>query len=134
MRLPEEPEVPAFINVTSLIDVTFSILAFFVISSLFLSQNLGLSVNLPKASSAKSQTSQRLFLSIKQDGTIALDGEKVSLEDLAEKLKQKQGKDKELVISLQADEAVSYGRVVAVIDVLRQTGGVKMALATKKVQ
>lgn len=134
MRLPEEPEIPPFINVTSLIDVTFSILAFFVISSLFLSQNLGLSVNLPKANSAKSQTSLRIFLSIQKDGTMALDGEKVSYENLSTKLKEKQSKvkDKELVVSLQADEAVDYGKVIKAIDILRQTEGVKMALATKK--
>lgn len=134
MRLPEEPEIPPFINVTSLIDVTFSILAFFVISSLFLSQNLGLSVNLPKASSARSQIAQRIFLSIQKDGQIALDGEKISYEKLRDRLKQKQAKakNKELVVSLQADEAVDYGRVVEVIDILRQTDGIKMALATKK--
>ncbi len=132
MRLPEEPEITPFINVTSLIDVTFSILAFFIISSLFLSQNLGLSVNLPKATSAKAQISQRLFLTIQKDGTIALDGEKIVLNQLKGKLLGKQEINKELIVFLQGDEGVEYGRVVQVIDILRQVEGVKLSLATQK--
>ncbi len=132
MRLPEEPEIAPFINVTSLIDVTFSILAFFIISSLFLSQNLGLSVNLPKATSAKPQISQKLFLTIQKDGTIALDGKKILLNQLKGKLSDKQKSNKELIVSLQGDEGVEYGRIVQVIDILRQVEGVKLSLATKK--
>jgi biopolymer transport protein ExbD len=132
MRLPEEPEITPFINVTSLIDVTFSILAFFIISSLFLSQNLGLSVNLPKANSGKPQISQRIFLTIQKDGTIALDGEKILLNQLKGKLLSKQEINKELIVSLQGDEGVEYGKVVQVIDILRQVEGVKLSLATQK--
>lgn len=134
MRLPEEPEITPFINVTSLIDVTFSILAFFIISSLFLSQNFGLSVNLPRASTAKSQSSQRVFLSIQKDGTIALDGKPIDYTDLSNQLQQRKmkEKDQELVVSLQADKAVNYGKVIQVIDILRQIEGVKMTLATER--
>ncbi|MCS6959826.1 MAG: biopolymer transporter ExbD [Pseudanabaenaceae cyanobacterium SKYGB_i_bin29] len=134
MRLPEEPEQPAIINVTSLIDVTFAILAFLVIYSLFLSPNLGISLNLPQARTARTQTSQRLLLSILQDGKIMLEDREVKLDRLAAVLQQKKGQNPELLVYLQADEAIDYGQVVSVIDVLREVEGVKMALATKKKQ
>lgn len=132
MRLPEEPELPPVINVTSLIDVTFAILAFLVIYSLFLSPNLGISLNLPQARSARTQTSQRLLLSILKDGRIMLEDKEVKLDRLATALRQRQRENSELLVYLQADEGINYGQVVSVIDVLREVEGVRMALATRK--
>jgi biopolymer transport protein ExbD len=136
MRLPEEPDVPVFINITSLIDVTFSILAFFILSTLFLAQNLGLSVNLPKANNAKALKSIKVALTVGKAGNLAINKKEVSLEEIAPKLKEfvskSQGND--VVVSLEADEATPYGNVVTVMDKLRGIDGIKMAIRTQKIK
>jgi biopolymer transport protein ExbD len=136
MRLPEEPDTPVFINITSLIDVTFSILAFFILSTLFLAQNLGLSVNLPKANNAKALKSIKVALTIDKAGKIALNKKAIALEEIPPKLKEfvskSQGND--VVVSLEADEDTRHGNVVTVIDKLRGIDGIKMAIRTQKIK
>jgi biopolymer transport protein ExbD len=136
MRLPEEPDTPVFINITSLIDVTFSILAFFILSTLFLAQNLGLSVNLPKANNAKALKSIKVALTVDKAGKVALNKKAIGVEEIAPKIKEfvikSQGND--VVVSLEADEDTRHGNVVAVIDKLRGIDGIKMAIRTQKVK
>ncbi|NJM27415.1 MAG: biopolymer transporter ExbD [Pseudanabaena sp. RU_4_16] len=136
MRLPEEPDTPVFINITSLIDVTFSILAFFILSTLFLAQNLGLSVNLPKANNAKALKSIKVALTVDKAGKVALNKNAIAVEEIAPKIKEfvskSQGND--VVVSLEADEDTRHGNVVAVMDKLRGIDGIKMAIRTRKLQ
>jgi biopolymer transport protein ExbD len=136
MRLPEEPDTPIFINITSLIDVTFSILAFFILSTLFLAQNLGLSVNLPKTNNAKALKSIKVALTIDKAGKTALNKKAIALEEIPLKLKEfvskSQGND--VVVSLEADEDTRHGNVVTVMDKLRGIDGIKMAIRTRKPQ
>jgi biopolymer transport protein ExbD len=136
MRLPEEPDAPVFINITSLIDVTFSILAFFILSTLFLAQNLGLSVNLPKANNAKALKSIKVALTVDKAGKVALNKKAIAVEEIAPKLKEfvskSQGND--VVVSLEADEDTRHGNVVTVMDKLRGIDGIKMAIRTRKIQ
>jgi biopolymer transport protein ExbD len=134
MRLPEEPDIPVFINITSLIDVTFSILAFFILSTLFLAQNLGLSVNLPKANNAKALNSIKVAITVDKSGKVALNKKAIALEEIAPKIKEfvskSQGND--VVVSLEADEDTRHGNVVTVMDKLRGIDGIKMAIRTQK--
>ena len=64
MRLPDEPDLPAQINIVPMIDVIFAILTFFIVATLFLNKSEGLPVNLPKASTAKPQLSTKVTVSI----------------------------------------------------------------------
>ncbi|MGQ9866192.1 MAG: ExbD/TolR family protein [Pseudanabaenaceae cyanobacterium] len=130
MRLPEEPEVPPNINVTSLIDVTFSILAYFLFSTLFLTQNLGLPVNLPKAQTGKPQPKLHYTVTVNAQGEIFLNQEAIALENLARQINRQRG-TQEAVVLLQVDREAKHGRAIAVLDRLRQIDGVRPALAVQ---
>lgn len=132
MRLPDEPDLPLQINVTSLIDVVFCILTFFIVSSLSLTRSEGLPVNLPQASTAQPQKVSQINVSITTDGTIALDRQLIDLEQLESALRQKIEPNTESLVVLNADKAVDHGRVVAVMDRLRRVKGAKLAIATLK--
>lgn len=41
MRLQDEPDIPAQINIVPMIDVIFAILTFFIMSTLFLTRSEG---------------------------------------------------------------------------------------------
>ena len=132
MRLPDESEKSMGINITPMIDVIFSILAYFIVSSLSLTRSEGLPVNLPQASTAKVQKTEQINVSILPDGAIALNRQPIALEKLESEVKGKIAPNTESLVILNADKAVDHGRVVEVMDKLRQVKGAKLAIATSK--
>lgn len=132
MRLPDDSETPFQINIVPMIDVIFSILAFFIVSTLYLTRSEGLPVNLPTATTAETQLSAPINVTIEADGKIALNRQPIRLEQLTSRVRQFMGTNSEAFVIINADENVPHGRVVSVMDNLRQVRGVKLAIATQK--
>ncbi|MTJ10629.1 MULTISPECIES: biopolymer transporter ExbD [unclassified Anabaena] len=132
MRLQDEPEIPAQINIVPMIDVIFAILTFFIMSTLYLTRSEGLPVNLPQAATGKSDRPAQVTLTINNTGKIFLNKEAVSLEQLAAEVREKVEPSQPLMVILNADEGVNHGQVVAVMDKVRQVEGVKLGIATRK--
>ncbi|NJL87508.1 MAG: biopolymer transporter ExbD [Leptolyngbyaceae cyanobacterium SM1_1_3] len=130
--LPEEPEEDFELNIVPMIDVIFAILTFFIISSLFLTRSESLPVNLPKATSAELQERTRITVSVDESGEITLNREAIALESLQADVRDLMGEIQESVIVINADEAVSHGRVVAVMDELREIEGATLGIATER--
>ncbi|MEM9927198.1 MAG: biopolymer transporter ExbD [Cyanobacteria bacterium P01_D01_bin.50] len=133
MKLPEEPDIPAQINIVPMIDVIFAILTFFIMSSLFLTKLEGLPVNLPKASSGQQQqATEPIAVTIDELGTISLNRQSITLDNLETKITNLVGANQERLVIVNADEKVNHGKVVAVMDRLRAIPGVRLAIATQK--
>ncbi|AFZ58702.1 biopolymer transporter ExbD [Anabaena cylindrica FACHB-243] len=133
MRLPDEPDLPAQINIVPMIDVIFAILTFFIMSTLFLTRSEGLPVNLPKAATAKSQSAAvPITVTVDQGGKISLNRQEVTLNSLAENVRELMGANTEVVVIINADQNATHGQVVGVMDRLRQVQGAKLAIATQK--
>lgn len=133
MRLPEEPELPLQINIVPLIDVMFALLTFFIISSLYLTRSAGLPVNLPKATTSQSQLqSTQVTVTLDKQGNLALNRQPVHLEDLETQVRTLVGDREQVLVVLNADEQVSHGQVISVMDRLRRVAGVKLAIGTTK--
>ena len=116
----------------ALIDVLFAILTFFIITSLTLTRNEGLPVDLPTASTGKSQVQTKLVVSIDHQGSIALNRQPVKEIDLVVKIQAFIDRDGQTLVIINADAHVEHGRVVAVMDRVRQIPGVKLAIATQR--
>ena len=117
MKLPEEPDIPAQINIVPMIDVIFAILAFFIMSSLFLTKLEGLPVNLPKASSAQQQqATEPIAVTIDELGTISLNRQPITLDNLETKITNLVGANQQRLVIVNADEKVNHGKVVAVME------------------
>jgi biopolymer transport protein ExbD len=132
MHLPDEPELPTQINIGPMIDVIFAILTFFIMSSLFLSRSEGLPVNLPKASTAKVQQRSKVVVSVKPDGAISLNKKSIQLPQLETALRSLINPQEELVVIVNADEKVDHGKVIGVMDRVRNVKGAKLAIATRR--
>lgn len=134
MRLPNEPEPPFQINIVPMIDVIFAILTFFIMSTLFLTRSEGLPVNLPQASSAEAQANNQLVVTIDRSGNLALNQEAVQIDGLVAAVQARTLTGQQPVVVINADEAVSHGKVIQVMDRLRSIPGVRMAIATRRPQ
>lgn len=132
MRLPDEVEKSGEINIVPMIDVIFSILAFFIISSLYLTRSEGLPVNLPSASTAKSQPSTKITVTIQPDGKLALNRKPIELDSLEQEVRSLVETNSEPLVIVNADESVDHGRVVGVMDRLRRVKGAKLAIAAQR--
>lgn len=133
MRLPDEADVPAQINIVPMIDVIFAILTFFVMSTLFLTRSEGLPVNLPQAQTAKKSTRPaQVTLTVDKAGKVFLNKQAISLEALEAGVQKKVKPQQQLMVILNADEGVNHGRIVAVMDRVRRVKGARLAIATRK--
>lgn len=133
MRLPSEPDPPPQINIVPMIDVIFAILTFFIMSSLFLTRSEGLPVNLPGAATSEAQSRTQLVVSIDAQGGLSLDREPMDLETLGQRVQTAiASSPNPPVVVINADQAVSHGAVVTVMDRLRQIPGARLAIATQR--
>jgi biopolymer transport protein ExbD len=131
MHLPEEPESPLGINIVPMIDVVFAVLAFFILSSLYLTRSEGLPVTLPGAQTADGPSQPQVVLTIDQQGALFLGDRSIAEDQLLDAIQSLQPATEGGLVVIRADEAVSHGRVVAVMDRLRTLEGVQLAIATQ---
>ncbi|MBW4470305.1 MAG: biopolymer transporter ExbD [Stenomitos rutilans HA7619-LM2] len=132
MRLPEEPDNPSQINIVPMIDVIFALLTFFIMSTLYLTRSAGLPVNLPKAVTAQTQSQSQIVVTINQSGQLLLNRQPAQLGDLQTRIRAIKGNTPSALVVINADERVSHGKVIAVMDQLRLIPGVKLAIAAQR--
>jgi len=110
------------IEMLPLIDVVFLLLVFFIYAMLSMAVHRGLPVVLPDSSTAKIDKKLVLSVSIKSDGTIYIDKHLVTLEDLAETLKDRAGHETNPGVLLFADRNISYQKLFKVLDHIQTAG------------
>jgi biopolymer transport protein ExbD len=118
------------INITSLIDVMFLLLIFFMVSSTFRDQP-AIELTLPRSSVAEDVAVAPTVVYLTRDGRIYLDSEVVGREQLRQNLRRLQAATGEDRIVLRADEHAEHGAVVALIDLIKESGYRRVSLAAR---
>ena len=115
------------INVTPFIDVMLVLLIIFMVAAPL--ATVDIPVELP-AATAKPQPrpDQPIHVSVKGDLAIALGDDVVTRADLPTRLAVASKGDRQQRIFLRADRQVSYGDLMAVMNLLRDAGYLKIAL------
>jgi biopolymer transport protein ExbD len=133
MRLQDEPDIPAQINIVPMIDVIFAILTFFIMSTLFLTRQEGLPVNLPQAAtSQQSQVPTKITVTVKFNGEISLNKKPTTVDALTEQVRALIASTPEAIVVINADRKVEHGEIVTIMDQVRQVKGARLAIATQK--
>ena len=120
------------INVTPLVDVCLVLLVIMMVTAkAIVSQQVPL--DLPKA--AKSQVAQIPFqVDIEADGAVHVDGAKLDkVEEVLALAKERLSKDSDMRVNIRADSQVTHGKVMRVVDLLKQAGVSKIAFGVTPV-
>ncbi|MEW6493898.1 MAG: biopolymer transporter ExbD [Cyanobacteriota bacterium] len=119
------------VEVVPLIDVIFCILTFFLLAAMGFARQQAISVDLPQASTGKPQGDELLVVSLNELGQVYVEQQPVvTKEQFLQKLQAYRQQNPEGLMALYAASNASYNQVVQVLDLLRQVGGTRVALAT----
>jgi biopolymer transport protein ExbD len=115
------------INVTPFIDVILVLLIIFMVAAPL--STVDIAVDLP-VSNAQPQPrpDKPVFLTLKQDLTLALGNDEVPRAALQTTLDQQTSNDREQRVFLRADGIVPYREIMQVMNLLRKAGYLKIAL------
>lgn len=131
MRLPDEPDSQAQINIIPMIDVVFAVLTFFIFASLHFTQSEGLPVDLPTAVTGEAQTQTSITLTMAPQGEVFLADQPVAPDQLLAAIRTQIPAGETGVVVIRADAQVPHGQVVTVMDTLRRLQGIQLAIATQ---
>ncbi|MEW5903233.1 MAG: biopolymer transporter ExbD [Pseudomonadota bacterium] len=117
------------INVTPLVDVMLVLLVVFIITAPLLAPQ-SLKINLPKTDAVQQQDKpQKVSLVVDAQGKVEMDKQPVDDAVLAELLKQR-ATDPQFQLQIEADSAVPYGRVAALMALAQKAGVSKLSFIT----
>lgn len=117
-RRPKRPSHS--IDMAPLIDVVFLLLVFFMLTSSFAPPALPLV--LPNAAASNEPPRPAPVISVDAAGTVALDGETVSREQLKEALQARFAMDERRSVNFRGDRTVDYGEILDLMSRARSAG------------
>jgi biopolymer transport protein ExbD len=119
------------VDLTPMVDVVFLLLIFFMISTTFV-ETPGISVKLPESSSQqRKQEVKEVKVYLSKDGRIFLGEQEIEQTELRRRLKAYGAQTKTMTFLLLADKEALHGKVVALMDLAKETGFDKLAIATE---
>jgi biopolymer transport protein ExbD len=134
MRIQRRTLKKARIEIIPMIDTIFFLLVFFMISTLSMAQYRGMPVKLPKAASGQQAPAESAAITIDNQGRLFVDKQPVEKSMLGDLLRQQLAQNADLLVVINADDAVEHGRVVEVMDIARGANVARMAIAVKPKQ
>ncbi len=126
----DSPTDDVQIQIIPLIDVIFCILTFFILAALQLTRQQAINIDLPKASTGVTQMRDMLVVTINATGQTFIDRQFVDRSQLYQALQSYRERNPDGLLVLYASQTAFYNDVVQVLDLMRQVGGDRVALAT----
>ncbi|MFC1854831.1 ExbD/TolR family protein [Candidatus Dependentiae bacterium] len=117
------------ITLTPLIDTALTLLVIFMIAIPAVHNSIR--VNLPQGSSKEVVGRQDLVLTVRESGELLFNSFPVEKESLVGVVKEAMGKRDDIPVAVNADRSVEYGKVVEVVDQLKQSGVKYVAMSLR---
>lgn len=131
MKISRRHTDKARIEMIPLIDVVFLLLVTFIFFAMSMTINRGIPVNLPVSSAALVEEKDCAQISIKENGEIFFNREKMNAQALLSRLVLLHRESPGTKIIISGDRKASYESVVSVIDAVKNAGISGLSLKTE---
>ena len=131
LKFRKRAKVSADMNMTPMIDIIFQLIIFFLLSSSFIVQS-GIKVDLPKARAEEIKQEKDIVVSVDRNRKLYIDQTPIDVANLPARLAELMQLKGDRVLIIKADEAVNHGFVVTVMDLAKEAGFTRLAIATEK--
>ena len=108
------------INVTPLVDVVLVLLLVFMVTAPMMSR--GVDVSLPVANQPDISPEERITVTVNARGMVYIGDQPVHMALLEEQLRGRVQNLATRVVYLRADQALRYGKVIEVVDIIKRAG------------
>ena len=127
-RMKSKPEF----MIIPMIDIIFFLLVFFMMNSLQTIAQKALSVQLPQAPTESAPAQLPVVLTLDAEGHITIDNVPMSIDAAEAMVKERIAQNPNASVILQADKRSAHGQVVAIMDMLKQAGVKRLAIAAEQ--
>lgn len=130
MKMPRKPLKKARIEIIPMIDTMFFLLVFFMLATLTMVNQYTLPVTLPHAAGLQDKPQSVFTVTVTRDGKLFCDKEQaITAVAVAQWLERQSKGDKQVAVIINADSSVEHGRVVELMEAIRRSGIVRIAIA-----
>lgn len=119
------------INITPLLDLAFVLLIIFMITTPLLDQGIALSLPQGGSQDVPLKPEQIRVVEVSAEGKYYLNQTEVNLASLSSTMAGAFRADPNIVVHLRVDKTVEYGRVMAVLDLLKKLGIPDISMRTE---
>jgi biopolymer transport protein ExbD len=122
------------INLTSLVDVCLTLVIIFMVSYPLVMQS-GINISTPslqKAQSSMEETELKAEITLTENDSIELNGKLISPAVLPDSLKSIMQASRDKMVLISAASSVLHDRVVAVLDIAKQSGAQQLSIIKYK--
>jgi biopolymer transport protein ExbD len=123
----DEEEAITGINVTPLVDITLVLLIIFMVTTSYIVK-AAIEVDLPKAATGHETQPSSLSVTLTRQGDLYLNDQPTTEPTLAAHVRAALTRSPDLQVLISADTELAYGRVVWLIDLIKQHGVRRYAL------
>lgn len=116
-------------NVVPLINVVFLLLIFYMLTGSLTRPEL-FRIDPPVSKSTMQSVSEPVRVLLAADGRMALENKAMSLAEIAVAVMARRKKDPAMRVEIKADAKVAAGKVLSLLDALREAGVEKVSLTT----
>lgn len=117
----DDDDVIASINMVPFIDISLVLLIIFMVTSSYIVRQ-AIDVDLPSAASGSEVPPTTIAIVVEADGTVSLNGERMSLQALRSAVEAEVAADESVRAIIAGDRTVDYGVVIDVVDVVKLAG------------
>ena len=119
------------INISPLIDMVFILLIFFIVTTVFVEET-GVEVTKPQAASSFSLEKNSILIAVTSNGNVVYGGRDIGVNGVRAVVRRLIQDNPKMPVIIQADEAVSTGLTVRVIDEAKLAGAQVVNISTEK--
>lgn len=132
MKIKNNYQKKARIELIPLIDSIFLVLVFFMYAMMSMVVHRGIPVDVPEAIYSQIDKKKYISITVTENNDIYLDSEKVTISELSSNLADAKEKNSEMEVYINADKKTYHGFVIKVLDRVRNAGIQKISFEVEQ--